>query len=151
MHRKSLRQVTLVGAMLAGIGAISGATPALTQASSGGSTVEELTVTGRYGTVPDNVKSLTQPVSYADLDLSTPAGQHEFRHRISLTARYLCDKLGENDTATSVVPSCRDAAEKDANAQADTVIAHFAPRGPSWVARQTWTPPYPSTWAEKYP
>ena len=146
MKPTSLREFSsTAGAILAGAALVGAALPALAQTS-----VEELTVTGRYGTVPDNVKSLTQPVSYADLDLSTPAGQHEFRHRISLTARYLCDKLGENDTATSVVPSCRDAAERDANAQADTVIARFSPRGSTWVAGPVWSPPYPSTWADKY-
>lgn len=32
---------------------------------------EEIVVTGRYGQVPDGVRTLSQPVSYADLDLST--------------------------------------------------------------------------------
>jgi UrcA family protein len=151
MDRKSLRQLTLAGAMLAGIGMVSAATPALSQAA-GQSTVEELTVTGRYGTAPDNVKSLSLPVSYTDLDLSSDAGKHEFRHRIALTARYLCDKLGEPDTnSNGIVPSCRDDAEKSANAQAETVIAHFSPRGPTWAAGPAWSPPYPNTWAEQYP
>jgi hypothetical protein len=32
---------------------------------------EEIIVTGNLGEVPDSVRSLSQPVSYADLDLST--------------------------------------------------------------------------------
>jgi UrcA family protein len=152
MHRKSLRRLTVAGAVLAVIGAVSAASPALAQAASGQSSVEELTVTGRYGAVPDNVKSLSLPVSYADLDLSTDAGKHEFRHRISLTARYLCDKLGEPDTTSNgIVPSCRDDAERNANAQAETVLAHFSPRGPTWTVGPAWSAPYPATWAEKYP
>ena len=66
---------------------------------------DEITVTGRYGRVPDSVQSLSQTVSYTDLDLSIAADRAELRHRLNLTARYLCDKLGESDTSDSIVPS----------------------------------------------
>lgn len=122
------------------------AIPALAQP-----TVEELTVTGRYGRVPDSVRSLSQTVSYADLDLSTDAGRREFRHRLQLTARYLCDKLGESSTSDGVAPSCRDAAVKDAMQRAGTLEAGFAPRGTTWTAGPAWASPYPSEWTTTYP
>jgi len=112
---------------------------------------EDITVTGRYGRVPDSVQSLSQAVSYADLDLSTKAGKDELRHRVALTARYLCGRLGESDSASPVAPSCRDAALKDAMARVGTVEEGFAPRGTSWVARTRWQAPYPEDWYTKYP
>ena len=131
----------LVGATLTGAAA-----PAYAQ-----STVEELTVIGHYGRVPDSAQTASQVVSYADLDLSTAAGQKELKHRISLTARYLCDKLGESDTSTTPGPTCRDAATKDAWERAGTVEAGFAPRGGAWVAPRAWQPPYPVAWENEYP
>jgi UrcA family protein len=146
MMRKSLRELLLTaGAILSGSALLAAVAPAHAQ-----SRVEELTVTGRYGTLPDNVRSISQTVSYADLDLSSDAGRHELKHRISLTARYLCNKLGESDTIGGVIPSCRDTATRDADTQADAVIAQFS-RGPAWVTGPAWAPPYPSTWVEKYP
>jgi UrcA family protein len=147
MKLRSLSKLSFTaGAILAGATLFATAAPVLAQ-----STVEEVTVMGRYGTLPDNVRSVSQTVSYADLDLSADAGRHEFKHRIALTARYLCDKLGESDSSDGVVPSCRDAATRDAYAQADAVIAHFSPRGPTWVAGPAWSEPYPRTWVETYP
>ena len=112
---------------------------------------EEIIVTGRYGRVPENVQSLSHPVSYADLDISTKAGKDELRRRLSLTARFLCDKLGESDSGSPVVPSCRDAAVKDAMARAGTIEEGFAPRGTTWVAGSRWQPPYPADWTTRYP
>lgn len=112
---------------------------------------EDIIITGRYGRVPDNVQSLSQAVSYADLDLSTREGRDTLRHRVSLTARYLCNKLGESDVSSPPVPSCRDAATKDAMARVGTVEEHFAPRGTGWVPRTAWAAPYPSDWWQRYP
>jgi len=114
-------------------------------------TNEEIIVTGRYGTAPDSVQSLSQNVSYADLDLSTKAGKEELRRRLSLTARFLCDKLGEPTTASPPVPSCRDAATNDAMQRVGTIEASFAPRGTGWVAPSPWQAPYPAEWAKRYP
>jgi UrcA family protein len=111
------------------------------------STVGEITVTGHFGP-DDNVRSISQTVGFGDLDLSTDAGRHELKHRISLTARYLCDKLGESDTSDGVTPSCRDAATQDADVQADNVIAKFSRT--AWVAGPAWAAPYPTTWVETY-
>ncbi|HKT75091.1 MAG TPA: UrcA family protein [Sphingobium sp.] len=112
---------------------------------------EEITVTGRYGRVPDSVQSLSQPVSYADLDLSTKAGKDELRHRVALTARYLCDKLGESSTATPPGTSCRDASVSDAMKRVGTIEEGFAPRGTTWVAGTRWQAPYPADWTQRYP
>jgi UrcA family protein len=132
-------------AAAAGLALAAGALPASAQ------TVEELVVTGRLGNVPDSVRSLSRPVSYADLDLSTEAGRHVFKQRISLTARWLCDKLGESGSGDALAPSCRDAAVKDAMARAGTLEANFAPRGTTWVAGPAWATPYPADWVTRYP
>ena len=142
MKRIHLQQFSLAaGALLALALAAPGAVRAQT-------TVEELTVTGPYGD-PDNIRSISQAVGFGDLDLATDVGRHEFKHRIALTARFLCDKLGESDTSDGVAPSFRDAATRDADAQADAVIAHFSRA--AWVARPAWAAPYPTTWVETYP
>lgn len=138
-----LRTSTLALAALAA-GAV--ATPGLAQPAS-----EEIVVMGRYGTVPDSVRSLSQAVSYADLDLSTKLGRDILRQRLKLTARYLCERLGETDTSSTVVPSCRDAAVRDAEQRIGTIEAHFAPRGTTWVAPPAWVAPYPADWVQRYP
>ncbi|MBB3926611.1 UrcA family protein [Sphingobium jiangsuense] len=114
-------------------------------------TDEVIVVTGKYGRVPDNIQTLSQNVSYADLDLSTKAGKDELRKRLSLTARFLCDKLGEPATASPPAPSCRDAAVKDALQRVGTIEANFAPRGTGWVAPAPWQAPYPADWTTRYP
>lgn len=129
----------LIGAAIAGT-----AVPAMAQSD------EDIIVTGRYGRVPDNVQSLSQVVGYADLDLSTESGRRILKHRISLTARFLCEKLGESD-AGGVTPSCRDAAVRDALDRVGTLEAHYAPRGSAWVAGPAWQAPYPPEWDDRYP
>ena len=101
--------------------------------------------------MPDNVQSLSQAVSYADLDLSTTSGKAELRHRVALTARYLCDKLGESASSTGPVPSCRDAAQQDAMKRVGTVEEGFAPRGTTWARPAAWQAPYPADWVTMYP
>jgi UrcA family protein len=112
---------------------------------------EEITVTGRYGQVPDSVRTLSQAVSYADLDLSTPAGRDMLRHRVSLTSRFLCNRLGESDASSPIVASCRDAAYRDAMTRVETVEASFAPRGTTWARGPAWQAPYPADWYTQYP
>lgn len=131
--------------LFAGIGMLGAATPALAQSG------EELVVTGSYGKVPDSVQSLSITVSYADLDLGTAAGKEEFRRRLTLTSRFLCEKLGESNTPPAVGPSCKDAAVKDALQRAGTIEEGFAPRGTTWVAGPAWQAPYPQEWATPYP
>jgi UrcA family protein len=112
---------------------------------------EEIIVTGRIGEVPDNVQTLSQAVSYADLDLSTDWGRDALRHRVDLTARFLCDKLGESDASSPIVKSCRDAAVDDAMKRVGTLAESSAPRGTTWVAPAPWAAPYPVWWYTVYP
>jgi UrcA family protein len=137
------RHLATIGSILVGVAM---GAPAMAQ-----SAPEEIIVTGRYGTVPDSVQSLSQAVSYADLDLSTDAGKSQLRKRLNLTARYLCDKLGEPATATPPAPSCRAAAVDDAMSRVGKLEASFAPRGTTWVAGPSWQAPYPADWETKYP
>lgn len=129
-----------------GLAASTFAVPAIAQSVS-----EEIMVTGRYGRVPDNVQTVSQSVSYADLDLGTKAGRDELRHRINLTARFLCEKLGESSTGDALAPSCRQGAAKDALDRVGTVEQSSAPRGTAWVRPPAWTTPYPADWTARYP
>ena len=83
---------------------------AMAQDTTGSGAPEEIVITGQYGDVPDSVSSLSYPVSYADLDLSTDDGRDILRKRVRHTARFLCEKLGEADVSSPLVPSCQDAA-----------------------------------------
>lgn len=109
---------------------------------------EDVVIVGHFRRVPDNVQSLSMAVSYADLDLSNPTDREALRHRIKLTARFLCDRLGESDTGPG---SCRDEATRDAMRRIGTVEEHFAPRGTAWVRPSPWAAPYPQTWVTTYP
>jgi len=143
---KNISVSARLGLFVAGAAMLGASAPLLAQPAN-----EDIIVTGRYGKLPDSVQSASQPVSYADLDLSTQAGRDILRHRIRLTARFLCEKLGETDTSSSVVPSCRDAAVKDAMQRIGTVEEGFAPRGTAWVRGNPWKPPYPDVWDTTYP
>lgn len=121
-------------------------TPALAQAAP-----EEIIVEGRFGTVPDSVKTLSQAVSYADLDLSTDAGRDLLRQRVRLTARFLCNKLGETSSSTPIVPSCQAEAVRSAMSRVGTIEEKFAPRGTTWVRPPAWVAPYPADWPRLYP
>src|SRR3546814_12504654 len=72
------------------------------------------------------------------------------RHRVSLTARFLCDKLGETNTSSPIVASCRDAATKDAMSRVETLEASYAPSGTIWVRPSPWDAPYPDDWYTRY-
>ena len=109
---------------------------------------EDIVIVGHYRRVRDNVDSLSMTVGYADLDLSYPGDRQILRQRIALTARFLCDRLGESDTGPG---SCPDTATQDALRRVGTIEAHFAPRGTAWVRPQPWTPPYPVVWVQQYP
>jgi UrcA family protein len=109
---------------------------------------DQIVIVGRYRRLPDNVENASTVVGYADLDLSIPADRDILRHRISLTARYLCDKLGETDTGPG---SCRDEATRDGMQRVGTIWEHLAPRGTAWVRPPAWIPPYPQAWVTEYP
>lgn len=124
---------------LLGIAAVS--TPALAQ-----DVPDEIVVTGEYERIPQDVESLSQTVSYADLDLGTRWGREELRQRVRLTARYLCERLGESNFSSPPARSCRDAAERDAMQRLGTYRELYAPRGTAWVAPPAWVAPYPVSW-----
>jgi UrcA family protein len=113
----------------AATGALLAAAPAFAQE------VEELTVVGRAG--PDGeARSLSQAVSYADLDLTLAADQDALKSRVSDAARSLCDRLGESSTtAAPIAPSCRDAAVRDAQDQMKMAIAEAPARKAAELAR----------------
>jgi len=113
-------------AILAAAGFAMAGAPVLAQ------TVEEVTVVGRIGPEGEP-QTLSRTVSYRDLDITTDAGQTELKRRINDTARDLCRQLGETGGSTGVVPSCEDAAVKDATAQMRRHVAAAQPRGPSWT------------------
>jgi len=125
------------------------ATPAMAQDDDGYQ--DDIVITGHYGRLPDNIESASQHVSYADLDLSYDADRHVLKHRIELTARYLCDRLGESDSSSGLEPSCRETAVRDALSRVGTIEAHFAPRDTAWVAPARWEAPYPDAWDATYP
>jgi UrcA family protein len=111
----------------AAAGALLVAAPAFAQE------VEELTVVGRAG--PDGeARSLSQAVSYADLDLTLAADQDALKSRVSDAARSLCDRLGEG-AAPAFGPSCRDAAVRDAQDQMKMAIAEAPARKAAELAR----------------
>jgi UrcA family protein len=140
-----MKNLHLFTAVLAGSFGL-GSAPLMAQ-----SAPEEIVVTGDFGKVPDSVRSLSQSVSYADLDLSTNDGRAEIRRRVNLTARFLCDKLGESDTSSPLIPSCREAATRSAMARIGTLEENVAPRGTTWTRPPAWTPPYPAEWTTRYP
>lgn len=69
--------------------------------------------------------SLSQPVSYDDLDLRTYGGARILKDRIRLTARLMCRELDERMPVTAdFSPSCYKNAVADAMYQANMAIAN---------------------------
>lgn len=134
--------------LMPGVTALTLISPAAAQPVVVAPAPEQIVIVGHYGKLPDNVESASTAVGYGDLDLSIPADRDILRHRISLTARYVCDKLGESDTGPG---SCRDAATRDALQRVGTIWEHAAPRGTAWVRPPAWVPPYPQVWVTEYP
>jgi UrcA family protein len=143
--------IKIVGGLSIGVAALAVAVPSAAQdyASQG----DEIVVQGHYGRVPDNADSLSQTVSFADLDLGTDLGQRILDHRIKMTARYLCDRLGESDTTDPLTPSCRETAYRDAVDRMGTEDQDTAPRHTAWVPPahpRAWRPAYPASWDDGY-
>jgi UrcA family protein len=130
------RFVNIVGGLCIGAAAIIAAAPASAQS-------DEIIVRGHYGRDLQDAPSASMPVSYADLDLSSPVDQDRLTHRIRHAARYLCDKLGESGSGDALAPSCEQAAVSDAMDRIWTVDRDRAPRDTAWVAPA----PYPSAYS----
>jgi UrcA family protein len=128
---------TLLGGLCIGVAAIAVAAPASAQG-------DEIVVRGHYGRDIQDANSASMPVSYADLDLSSPDGQYVLDHRIRHAARYLCDKLGESGSGDGLVPSCERAAVSDAMDRLWTVERDAAPRDTAWVQPPVYHPDYPA-------
>ena len=91
-------------------------------------TTGEITVTARYPAAGADVRSLSAPVSYRDLDLTTDSGRDMLRKRVKTTARELCRRLGEAPYAPPA-PPCDQAAADSASDQIRVAIAQATPKG----------------------
>jgi UrcA family protein len=128
---------TILGGLCIGVAAIAVAAPASAQN-------DEIIVQGHYGRDLQDAPSASMPVSYADLDLTTPEGQDLLTHRIQHAASYLCDRLGESSGSDALMPSCEQAAVSDAMDRIWTVRRDEAPHDTAWVAPPSYPPAYPT-------
>src|SRR5437879_5033200 len=91
-------------------------------------TLEELTVTGhalRY-----QPQSLSETVSYADLDLTSRRDRHRLAERVNVTAQRLCDRLNEPPPSPgNLGHSCEEIAVRDAMGQVRPAHAGNITRG----------------------
>jgi UrcA family protein len=111
-------------AILAATAALVGAAPAFAQP------VDELTVTGQLR--GDRAHSLSDTVSYADLDLSRYADRQELLLRVNNTARRLCTRLNQDSPSpANLGKSCQDVAVRDAMSQVHQAFADAA--SPAYV------------------
>ncbi len=91
-------------------------------------TTGEVTVTARYPAAGADVRSLSAPVSYSDLDLTTASGRDTLQKRVSATAHELCRRLGE-PAYVPPAPPCAQAAADSARDQMRMAIAQATPKG----------------------
>jgi UrcA family protein len=93
-------------------------------------TVDELTVTGH--TLGQRPQHLSAAVSFADLDLTRHDDRVVLRHRVSLTARDLCDKLNEaRPSGANLGHSCEEVAIRDAMGRVR--LAYADARSPAYA------------------
>jgi UrcA family protein len=118
----------LIAAALGALTATAAA-PALAQS------VEELTVTGQWNGRGEPPATLSRVVSFDDLDLRSASDQAILRHRITDTARGICDELGsDRPNAANLGRSCQDLAVRDAMQQVRIAVAQAFDRPPVYVA-----------------
>ena len=117
-----MRHLALTLAAAAGLAA---AAPASAQ------TVEELTVTGR--TLLNRPQSLSEVVSYADLNLSSARDRQVLVRRVNTTAGRICDRLNEAPpSAGNLGHSCQEVAVRNAMSQIRQAYADA--RSPAYAA-----------------
>jgi UrcA family protein len=122
----------LAGAALAAAGLVA-AHPAFSQTA----TVEEFVVIGQR----PGMEKFTYPISFADLDLKTVSGQAALRHRVRVSAEYVCRKLADRDNKPSTFGDCRRKAIDGAQAAtAKAIDAAHARKGP-FHPGHAWDPP----------
>jgi UrcA family protein len=108
-----LRSTLLAAAVLATAGL---AVPAAAQ------TVEELTVTGHA--LRNNPQSLSETVSYADLDLTQASQRAILNARVTAAAGRVCDRLNEaRPHAGNLGHSCQEVAVRNASDQVRLAFA----------------------------
>jgi UrcA family protein len=81
------------------------------------------TVKFSYTGVPIERLQVDLPVSYADLDLTTPAGAAELKRRVSDAAKEACDKVDSANPADLLDTDCVRTATHGAMKQVKVVIA----------------------------
>jgi UrcA family protein len=87
-------------------------------------TVEQLTVMGRYAPRGEQPRSISRVVDYSDLDLRLASDQDALRHRVQRVAIDICNQLGEPSNHTNLGRSCQDIAMRDAMAQVGQAVAY---------------------------
>jgi UrcA family protein len=119
MRHPALATLTAAAALAVGAAA---ATSASAQ------NLDELTVTG-HG---PRAQTLSDTVSYADLDLTLRADRMTLEHRVSDTAGRLCDELHQDPASLhNMGTSCKDVAIRDAMGQVRQAFADA--RSPDYV------------------
>lgn len=114
-----MRQPILAAVAAAALVAAAAA-PAMAQET----TVEQLTVIGRYMPRGEPPAQLSRVVDYSDLDLRNAADQDELRHRVIRVAADICKQLGRSaPNHTNIGTSCRDMAVRDAMNQVGAAVA----------------------------
>jgi UrcA family protein len=105
--------------LLASVAAVACAAPAFAQP------VSELTVTGR---LPDGqAQSISEAVSYADLNLNDSRDRNRLVTRVNEAARRICTRLDQPDpSAANLGHSCQEVAVRDAMEQVHTAFADAA-------------------------
>lgn len=111
---------------VASLAALALAVPAL------GQTIDELTITGHA--LRNRPQSLSETVSYADLDLTVAGNRDILSRRISAAAGRVCDRLDEpRPSAGNLGHSCQEVAERGAMGQMRLAVAN-ARSGPAYAA-----------------
>lgn len=124
MHMSAIRfrASPLICAAVAAAGLAAAATPAFAQPVAG-----EVVVIGHGGEGPF-LRSVSEPVSYTDLDLSSPQGRAVLHERIRAAAADVCRQLRfRNMTGSAILPSCENDAVAAARAQERLAYAQAAP------------------------
>lgn len=104
---------------LAAVAALASAAPAFAQP------VDELTVTAR---LPDGeAQSISQAVSYADLNLNDPHDRNRLATRVNEAAWRICNRLDQPaPSGANLGHSCQEVAVRDAMEQVHTAFADAA-------------------------
>jgi len=109
-------RLTFVPPAFAAAAALAFAAPALAQ------TIEELTVTGHIPA--QRLRSLSERVSFADLDLTYAPDRDRLEMRVNNAARRVCTQLNQQSpNAANLGHSCQEVAVRDAMSQVRFAVA----------------------------